>query len=190
MESDGTVRIFDVQSRLETDLTYQQKMNAVVSCLNHDSKLHMRPLNSLNLLCNFISSHTLGTRSENDRNELLCCNFTRRVGGIGPNGMEASCVICNRGKTNKSGRLNVGGSVAHKNPLFSADAAKGLLLFYRFKILVEPWPDFTNLEDFMRRPTLRSERNYKIHLSDHQQCNLFKKLYDVIDYSGNASELF
>ena len=92
-----------------------------------------------------------------------------------PNGMEASCVICNRGKTNKSGRLNVGGSVPNKNPLFSADAEKGLLLFYRFKILVEPWRDFTNLEDFMRRPTLRSERNYKINLSDHQQCNVLKK---------------
>ena len=82
VESDGTIRIFDVQSRLETDLAYDQKMNAVEACLNHDRKFHMSPVKSLNLLCNIVSSHTLGTRSENDWNELLCCNFTRRVNGI------------------------------------------------------------------------------------------------------------
>ena len=97
-------------------------------------------------------------------------------------------MIFNRDKTNKSGRLNVGGSVANKNPLFSADAAKGLLLFYRFKVMSEPWPDFTNLKDFMQRPTLRLERNYKVHISDDQKHNLFKKLYDVVEHTGNTSE--
>ena len=52
----------------------------------------------------------------------------------------------------------------------------------------EPWPDFANMKDFMKRPTSRSERNYKIHLSDNQQFNLFKKLCDVIEHSRNASE--
>ena len=52
----------------------------------------------------------------------------------------------------------------------------------------EPWTDFTNLKDFTQRSTLRSERNHKVHLSDNQQNNLFKKLCDVVEYAGNASE--
>ena len=75
-------------------------MNAIEAFLNYDRKLHMRPINSLNLLCNFVSSRTLGTQSKKDQNELLCCNFTRRASGIEPNGMDDSFVIHNPGKKN------------------------------------------------------------------------------------------
>ena len=52
----------------------------------------------------------------------------------------------------------------------------------------EPWSDFTNLKDFMQKPTLRSEKKYKVHLSDDQQHNVFKNLHDFIEHGGNASK--
>ena len=162
-------------------------MNGVEACLSHAPNFHMCPMRSLNALCNFVSSHTLGTQSKNERNELLCCNFTRRVSRIGPNGMDASYEICNRRKTNKSGRLNVGGSVANKNTLFSNDSSKDLLLFYHFKVMSKLLPYFTNTKDFTQKPTLRLEINCKGYISYHYQHSLFKKLHDVIECAENAS---
>lgn len=126
-------------------------MNAFKTCLKNDRKLHMRPTNLLNYLCNLFYSHSLGTWSENYRNEFLCCNLTRRVRGIGPNGMEMPYLICNRDKTNESCRSNVGGSVSSKHPLLSSVTAKGFLLFCRFKVVFEPCPYFTNKKQFMQK---------------------------------------
>ena len=65
------------------------------------------------------------------------------------NDMKSPCVFCRQGKTNKIGQSSVIDSVANKNPLFSNDDAK-VLLFCRFKVMLEPWPDFTNMKDSMK----------------------------------------
>lgn len=64
---------------------------------------------------------------------------------------------CDEGDTNKSGQLSIGGSTAHKNPLFSSNRMKSLLAFCRHRLINGHWPDFTKIEDFMSRLALQVE---------------------------------
>ena len=117
-------------------------MMAIKLILNNDKSLKATPLNVLNLLVDFMSTHTLSGRSENDRNEKISFNFLRFLKSIGPNGMKATCNVLNKGEMIKNGRLKYSGCVAHKNPLFSLEAIRGMNLFYRFNMCCEPFLDF------------------------------------------------
>ena len=58
--------------------------------------------------------------------ECLVCNFLKELPGIGSKGHVASCVFSNGDKRNDLGKLNYNGSVAHLNPMLSADALTGM----------------------------------------------------------------
>ena len=98
----GEIVYFDTQSKLESDMPDEKKMMAVKAMLNNIETLNATPLNACNLLVEFMSTHTLSGRSENDRNEKISFNFIRHLKSIGPNGMKATCNVLNKGKMTKN----------------------------------------------------------------------------------------
>ena len=164
------------------------KIMAVKACLNHEVDLFVDPLDSLNLAADFASTHNLSGRSENDRKERYCFNFTKFLKKIGPNGIKASALLLNGGKYNPKGRVTCGGSVAHKNPFFSLDVLKGAIIMYRHGMIGEIFPDFLNPEDFMTRPMCRSVTAHAENIGCQTQLSLFKKLCKFIKCKSNAGE--
>ena len=51
------VKCVDVQAKLEKNMSETQKLQAFEACLNDDIRLKCRPINSLNVLCSFASTH-------------------------------------------------------------------------------------------------------------------------------------
>ena len=47
-------------------------------------------------------------------------------------------------------------------------------MFYRHRLINEPWPDFLKTQDFVSRPALRVWRKHNENMSDNQQHGLFK----------------
>lgn len=189
-EAEGGELVFkDIQAHLESEITQEQMVHAARSLLGRDPNLRMGELYALNTLVDLRSTHMMSGRSEYDREEKLCFNFTRSMPRIGRNGHTATCVLTNGGKTNSSGRLVYSGTVAHANPLLAYCAAKGLLLGYRFGGLVsEEAPDFLNLKDFFLRPSLRSHKDFRKEMGYQAQLRNFNRLYAVIGFSGISSE--
>ena len=159
-------------------------MMAVKAMLNNIEALNATPLNACNLLVDFVSTHALSGRSENDRNEKISFNFIRHLKSIGPNGMKALCNVLNKGKRTKNGRLRYSGCVAHKNPLFSLEAVKGMNLFYRFNLMGEKFPDFLDPKDFLLRPMIRSETNHAQSIGCRTQNNMYHILHKHIGFKG------
>ena len=58
------VKHIDVQANLENNTSEKQKLEALEACLNDDTRLKCRPINSLNLLHSFASTHAHCSRSE------------------------------------------------------------------------------------------------------------------------------
>ena len=165
-------------------------MVAVKAMLNNEHALNAAPLNVCDLLVDFISTHALSGRSENDRNEKISVNFIRHLKSIGPNGMKASCNVLNKGKMTKNGRLRCSGCVAHKNPLFSLEAVKGMNLFYRFNLIGEVFPDFLDPKDFLLRPMIRSETNPAQSIGHKTQNNMCHNLHKLIGFIGSSSKWY
>ena len=68
-------KFFDTRARLEQEMTEKQMHQGTLLCLNNDSRLKIGTLCPLNLLFDFRESHTIDSRSEHLRNELLTFNF-------------------------------------------------------------------------------------------------------------------
>ena len=148
-DDDGGIAFFDIQSKLESDTPDDKNMMAVTAMLNNNMVLNASPLNALNVLVDFISTHTLPGRSENERNEMMSFNLLMSLKSIGPNGMKATCNVLNKVKLMKNGRLRYSGCVTHKNQYFSIEAVKGLVLFYIFSAMGELFPDFLHQKTFL-----------------------------------------
>ena len=82
-----------MQSKLESDTPDDKKIIAVKAKLNNTNELREVLLNALNLLVNFMSTHNVSGRSENDRNEMIAFNFPRFLKSLGPNDMKATCNV-------------------------------------------------------------------------------------------------
>ena len=108
----------------------EKKMMLFKAMLNNDRVMNASPLNVLKFSVDFILTHALPGRSENDRNEMMSFNFLKSLKSIGPNGMKATCNLLNKGKLLKNGVLRCSGYATHKNPHFSLEAVKGLVLFF------------------------------------------------------------
>ena len=89
IDTNGNKTYLDMQSKLEYDMPNDENIMAVKACLNYEVDLFLYPLDSLNLAPDFVSTHALSGRSENDRKERHCFNCTKFLTNIGPNGMKA-----------------------------------------------------------------------------------------------------
>ena len=161
IEKYGKQKYVDLHAKLENDLTPVQMAEITELGRNNDVRLKCIPLTALNFLHLSVSTQFLCVRSENDRHEYLYCNFIKRVDSVGPKGQIASCVVTNQGKTNFQNIIMSTGCFTHTNALFSLDAIKGAILFFRYKILNETFPSFDNLEEHMDLPALRSPNDRK-----------------------------
>ena len=85
--------VFDVQSKLESDMHVDKNMMAVKAMLINDRVLNSGPLNAFNLLVNFTSTHNLSGRSEDARNGMTSFNFLMSLKHVGNNGMKATCNV-------------------------------------------------------------------------------------------------
>ena len=74
---DGGIAFFDTQSKLESDMSGNKKMVTVKAMLSNDRVLKAGPLNALNLLLDFLSTHALSRRPENKCIKMMSFNFLR-----------------------------------------------------------------------------------------------------------------
>ena len=107
---------------------------------------------------------------------------------LGPSGLTICCSLHDGGKNNSQGQLHCTGNAMHKNPTMPLCAVNGLLIFYRFCILKEPFPDFSHPKNYYGIPTLRRK-------SDRTKAVTYDLLYDkcitsheIIDYYSDSGK--
>ena len=82
------------------------------------------------------------------------------------------------------------GYPAHKNPDFSLETVKGLVLFHRLSTMGEPFPDVLVPNDFLLRPMTHSETNHKKPIGYKTQNALNLNFHDHAVFVGNAGKRF
>ena len=140
--------------QIEKNITISQVIMAFDACLNDDSRLKFRLINSANLLLIFACAMAHCTRSESYRMECLVCDFSKDFPRIGSKGHVAICSFSNGGKNSASGELDCNGSIAHLSPVQSADSLKGISFLFCCGMLGEVFPDFSQHENHFSVPAL------------------------------------
>ena len=96
--------------------------------------------------------------------------------------------FCKREKTNASGKLDYSGSVAHANPTHSLDVIKGVHYFFRWSVLREAFPVFSEPSNCCNATTLRKDTDESTPI-DYQllndKCHLF---HEVVGFMTNKSK--
>ena len=116
------------------------------------------------------------------RHTTLAFIFTKHASRIGPNGQTTFNTILNGGKLNSGNRLEYTAHLLHMNPLLCAAGWIGIMLIYRFSVMGEPFPDFLDPSDFMKRPLFRAFRDYTSSTSYQCQYDNHKKVFKLIDF--------
>jgi Centromere DNA-binding protein complex CBF3 subunit, domain 2 len=101
----------------------------------------------------FLFSHNILLRGESRRHAELADLFTISLKNEGPTPCPAMILIMDNGKMNPYGRLEYGGIIRHKNPLFCTLSHTAFYLFYRWNCVREEPPRFQ-----------RRQQWYNIHL--------------------------
>ena len=145
-------------------------------------------MNTLNLYHNFVSTNARRSRSENNRMEYLCCIFLQYTDKLGSNGLTISCSLYNVGKTNLQGRLHYAGNVIHRNPTMLLCAVKGLLIFYCFCIIKEPFPDFSYPKNYYGIPILRRKLDRTKAVTYDLLYDKYIILCEIINYYSDSGK--
>ena len=102
--------------------------------------------------------------------------------GIGQNGHITICAFANGGKSNPSGKLDYHGSIAHTNPMQLVDALKGLNYFFRWNMLGNSFPDFTQPSNCYNVLSLRRDTDETNSINYRLLNDKYHLLYDVIGF--------
>ena len=136
-------------------------------------------LRALNSLFYFKESHTIGSRSECIRNELLMFNFVQTIKSIGSAGFSVTCYLTNSGGKSSETRVHCR-SMPHINCVMSPCASKGLIFMFRHGLHRENFPDFSSPVDFYNIPVLASYSNLRKKVSYSTQLLWWTNLCGVL----------
>jgi hypothetical protein len=103
-----------------------------------------------------------------------------------PDGMKGFHTILNGGKKNDGDRLEYTAHLLHMNPVLCTAGWIGIMLIYRFSVLKEPFPDFLDPSDFMKRPLFRQVWDYHKSTSYDTQYQNHKQMFDLIGFASRA----
>lgn len=91
----------------------------------------------------FLMGHSTFLRGQSKRNWQFPDFFTMEATGEGPMTCTIVVIIQDQGKTNKFGKIEYSAFMRHKNAALCSVGALGFLLFSRFHMATEEFPDFT-----------------------------------------------
>ena len=114
--------------------------------------------------------------------------FLQHTKNLDPSGLTICSSLHNGRKNNLQGRLHYAGNVIHKNPTMSLCAVKGLLIFYRFCIIKEPFPDFSHPKNYYGIPTLRRKSDRTKAVTYDLLYDKYLILHEIIDYYSDSGK--
>jgi hypothetical protein len=128
-------------------------------------------------------------RGQDFYTQKLIQRFSRRIKGIGPNGMDSLFLVINQGKANKMGRIEYLAAAPHVDPMMSSSFWHGLLWLYLLLVENFQFPDFENWDEIFDIPTYPSARNHKqISRNDNRSLSqiwiylIFRTSLDAIQW--------
>ena len=77
-----------------------------------------------------------------------------------------------------------------KNPAMSACVAKGLILFCRFAVLKEIFPEFYHPKNYYNMPTLRIKSDRNKAVTRDLLCEKYLILHEIIECCSDSGKTF
>lgn len=163
----------------------EEMMNVVRSCWTwgraENSQRRALPItieSAHRTALDFLMGHMMLLRGENRRTMQLPDLFPLPLQNEGPTACTAQICILDNGKMNKSGRIEYGGVVRHKNVLLCTMSQLAFYFFYRWTISSESPPHFQRRQQWYDIHVLRG-RNVTSPLSYEVQLEWTNKIYQV-----------
>ena len=79
-------------------------------------------------------------------------------------------------------------AIIHKNPIFTLDISKGMLLWSRYNILKEVFPDFSKLENYYHMLILYSLLKSNSAVTCKCLRDKFLIIFDIINFISNSGK--